>query len=212
MVVIGITGPTGVGKTTVLKVLAELGAAVVDCDETYHELLRTCRPMLDELRERFGGGIFGEDGLLRRKALGDIVFGRPEALADLNAITHRYVVRRVDEFLARAKEDGRPAAAVDAVALIESGLADRCDVTVAVTAGDGIRAERIMAREGISEEYARRRIAAQRPSSWYEARCAHTLRNAGSKEELEEAARSLFLSIIPKEEIEIWKKRPPRSR
>ncbi len=212
MVVIGITGPTGAGKTTVLNVLAEFGAEVADCDALYHNMLESDESMLGELKIRFGEGVFGADGTLRRKALGDIVFGDPSALADLNAITHRYVVRRVDGFLARAKEEGRPAAAIDAVALIESGLAERCDVTVAVTADDELRLRRIMAREGISEEYARRRIAAQWPSSWYEARCAHTLRNAGSKEELEAAARSLFLSIIPKEEMEIWKKRPPRSR
>lgn len=201
MVVIGITGPTGAGKTTVLNVLARLGAAVIDCDALYHRMLLSCRPMLDELRGRFGSDIFGEDGLLHRKVLGNIVFGDPEALRDLNAITHRHILRELDALIARAEGEGRPAAAVDAIALLESGLGRRCDVTVAVTADDGLRAGRIVAREGISEEYARKRLAAQKPSAWFEERCDRVLRNDGSREELEDRALALFSSIIPKEEL-----------
>ncbi len=200
MVVIGITGPTGAGKTTVLNVLAQFGAKIVDCDALYHKMLEHDESMLGELKIRFGDGIFGADGTLRRKALGDIVFGDPRALADLNAITHRHILRELDALIAKAKEAGRPAIALDAIALIESGLADRCDVTAAVTADDELRARRIMDREGIPEEYARKRIAAQKPSAWFEERCDHTLRNDGPKAELEEKARALFSTIIPKEE------------
>lgn len=200
MVVIGITGPTGAGKTTVLNVLAEFGAVIVDCDTLYHRMLETDQKMLAELKNRFGDGIFGKDGILRRKALGDIVFARPDALADLNAVTHRHILRELDALIAKAKEEGRPAIALDAIALIESGLGARCDVTVAVTADDELRVRRIMDREGIPEEYARKRVAAQKPSAWFEGRCDHALRNDGSKAELEEKARALFSTIIPKEE------------
>ncbi len=201
MIVIGITGPTGAGKTTVLNVLTQFGAEIVDCDAVYHKMLKNDIKMLSELRNRFGNDIFGEDGQLRRKALGDIVFGHPEALSDLNAITHRYILRELDGLIEHAKWEGRPAVALDAIALIESGLAARCDVTVAVTADDEVRVGRIMDREGISEEYARKRAAAQKPSAWFEARCDHTLRNDGSREELEKKARALFSTIIPKEEL-----------
>ncbi len=200
MVVIGITGPTGAGKTTVLNVLKEMGGAVADCDAVYHQLLRTSAPMQSELKSRFGREIFDENGGLRRKALGAIVFGDQAALADLNAITHRHIVAELERFIARARTEDRPAAALDAIALLESRAGDLCDVTVAVTARPEARVRRIMAREGISEEYARSRTAAQKPSSWFEERCTYILRNDGGREAFESQARALFEHIIVKED------------
>ena len=197
MKIIGITGPTGAGKTTALDALTALGATVIDCDRVYHDLTANSRPMLNELRRRYGDGIFDEMGVLQRKELGAIVFSDEKALADLNAITHRYVSRAVEEAIDRAREEGRPAVAVDAIALLEGGLAARCDCTVAVTAPDEVRVGRVMARDGISEEYARMRINAQKPSSYFEERCDYTLRNAGSdRQAFFREARALFEEII----------------
>ena len=201
MIVIGITGPTGAGKTTVLNVLRELGGAVADCDGVYHELLSTSVPMREELAARFGPEIFDENGDLRRKELGAIVFGDPDALADLNAITHRHIVSELERRIAPAEGEGRPAIALDAVALLESGAGTLCGTTIAVTAPEELRVRRIMAREGIGEDYARARVKAQKPSAWFEERCAHTLRNDGEKASLEEQARELFKSILCKEDL-----------
>ena len=201
MIVIGITGPTGAGKTTVLNVLRELGGAVADCDGVYHELLSTSIPMREELAARFGPEIFDENGDLRRKELGAIVFGDPDALADLNAITHRHIVSELERRIAQAEGEGRPAIALDAVALLESGAGTLCGTTIAVTAPEELRVRRIMAREGIGEDYARARVKAQKPSAWFEERCAHTLRNDGEKASLEEQARELFKSILCKEDL-----------
>ncbi len=201
MIVIGITGPTGAGKTTVLNVLRELGGAVADCDGVYHELLRASVPMREELAARFGPGIFDENGDLRRKELGAIVFSDPDALADLNAITHRHIVSELERRIAQAEGEGRPAIALDAVALLESGAGTLCGTTIAVTAPEEVRVGRIMAREGIGEDYARARVRAQKPSAWFEGRCAHTLRNDGKKASLEEQARELFKSILCKEDL-----------
>lgn len=201
MIVIGITGPTGAGKTTVLNVLRELGGAVADCDGVYHELLSTSVPMREELAARFGPGIFDENGDLRRKELGAIVFGDPDALADLNAITHRHIVSELERRIAQAEGEGRPAIALDAVALLESGAGTLCGTTIAVTAPEELRVGRIMAREGIGEDYARARVKAQKPSAWFEERCAHTLRNEGEKASLEKQARELFKSILCKEDL-----------
>ncbi len=195
--VIGLTGPTGAGKTAALRALEELGAVVLDCDALYHELTRTCAGMLDELRGRFGDGIFDTDGALKRKALGGIVFRDKAALADLNAITHRYVLEAVEERLERAGAQGRRVMAVDAIALFESGLAAKCGVTVAVTAPDEARVRRVMARDGVPEAYARARVAAQRPCAWFEARCDHTLRNDGDDPAAFYAqARAFFSKLI----------------
>lgn len=201
MTVIGITGPTGAGKTTVLNVLSDMGGAVADCDAVYHELLFTSAPMQNELKTRFGGAIFDENGHLRRKALGAIVFEDKTALADLNAITHRHVVAELKRLIARAEAQGRPAVALDAIALLESGAGELCDVTIAVTARPEVRVRRIMAREGIPEEYARARAAAQKPDAWFEAHCTYVLRNDGTQAELEAGARRLLAQILYKEDI-----------
>ena len=197
MKVIGITGPTGAGKTTALGALERLGGRVVDCDAVYHELLTSSEPMRRELWTRFGSEVFREDGTLDRKALGAVVFENEQALADLNAITHKYVGLAVDEFLENARQEGVRAVAIDAIALIESGIADRCHCTVAVTAPDEVRVRRIMAREGISEEYARLRVGAQKKEDWFRANCTYVLFNdCADAETFQARALALFQKII----------------
>ena len=191
-----------------LNVLAELGGAVVDCDAVYHELLQTSISMQDELRTRFGAEIFDETGGLRRKELGAIVFEDPGALDDLNAITHRHIIAELDGLIAQAEGEGRPAIALDAIALLESGVGKRCDVTVAVTARSEVRVGRVMAREGVSEEYARKRVSAQKPETYFEQHCDHVLRNDGSREALETQARALFSALISKEDMKMEEKTP----
>lgn len=169
--VIGITGPSGAGKTTLLNLIREKGGLVLDCDKIYHELLISDRDMLRALEARFPG-VF-RDGRLDRKALGAIVFSDPGALKDLNAITHGAVKREV----LRQLETAPKLAAIDAIALFEGGLGPLCDVTVAVTAPPEIRIKRLMARDGICEDYARSRVAAQHTDDWFRRRCHRVLTN-----------------------------------
>ena len=153
--------------------------------------------MRAELRQRYGGEVFGSDGMLNRKALGAIVFEDKQALDDLNQITHKYVGLAVDEVIDIARQDGILAVAIDAIALIESGISDRCTCTVAVTAPDEVRVKRIMAREGITEEYARLRISAQKKENWFREHCDYVLVNdCASAEEFEAKARALFEDIL----------------
>lgn len=202
MTVIGITGPSGAGKTTVLGVLEELGAAVIDCDALYHKLLREDAALLGRIRERFGPAVFDVEGDLDRKALGNVVFHDPAALAELNKLTHAAILAALDRLLAQAEREGRPAAAIDAIALVESGAAERCAVTVAVTAPADVRVKRLMAREGVSEDYARARVEAQRPDRFYEEHCDYVLRNDGLRSECRRQARDLFNTILhPKEDV-----------
>ena len=173
--VIGITGGTGCGKTTLLEAIAAAGGLVLDCDAIYHGLLETDGEMLCAIENRFPGTV--EGGILQRKKLGAIVFSDEEALLDLNRITHSAVKKEVQRRLAA----GPKLAAIDAIALFEGGLAELCDVTVAVCAPLEDRVKRIMLRDGISEDYARARIAAQRDDSWFRERCDFVLENTGTK-------------------------------
>ena len=196
MTIIGITGPTGAGKTTALNELEKLGGVIIDCDAVYHELLKSNTALQNELENRFGV-LTDENGVFDRKKLGAVVFHDPAALADLNAIAHRHVVAAVKDILAQAEERGVPIAAIDAIALFESGLADLCRATVAIIAPPEIRVERIMAREGISREYAQSRVNAQNPEEFYTSRCQHTLRNdCASAAEFGARAEALFRTIL----------------
>jgi len=197
MFIIGITGGTGSGKTTVLGVLKEFGARVIDCDALYHDMLETNRAMLGEIEARFPGVI--QNGVLDRKALGRIVFADEKALADLNAITHRYVVEEVDRLLAQWREENVSVAAIDAIALIESGLGERCDVLIGVTAPEEVRVRRVMERDGGSEEYARMRVAAQKPASFFIENCDCVLEsNAPTSDEFRQRCRAFFTEMLSK--------------
>ena len=131
--IIGITGGTGCGKTTLLSAMEESGGLVLDCDAIYHELLSSDPSLLAAIEARFPGTV--ENGELQRKKLGAIVFSDERALLDLNAITHNAVKAEVLRRL-----EGKPKlAAIDAIALFEGGLAELCHMTVAVTAPEASR-------------------------------------------------------------------------
>ena len=172
--IIGITGGSGSGKTTLLNLIRERGGLVLDCDAIYHELLKTDESMLRSIENRFPGTV--TDNQLNRKKLGSIVFVDEKALLDLNAITHAAVKQEV----LRRLEEAPRLAAIDAIGLFEGGLAELCDVTVAVTAPASMRVQRLMAREGISEEYAKKRIAAQHEDPWFREKCDYVLENDGT--------------------------------
>ena len=195
MKVVGLTGGSGTGKSTALGVLAEMGAVTIDCDVIYHELLEAGGAMLDDIEARFPGVVVG--GKLQRKALGQIVFRDPIALANLNAITHGHVCRVVDEELKALAECGTELVAIEAIALIESGLGERCDVVIGVLAPLEARAQRITAREGIDPDYAKRRIESQKPDVFFRAHCDHIIENDyPSPAAFLEACRGLFEQLV----------------
>ena len=189
MLTIGVTGPTGAGKTTLLRAAEARGAMVLDCDEIYHGLLARCPEMLDEIEARFPGSV-ENGGLLDTKKLGKLVFDDPQALADLERITHRHVRQEVEK---RLEACDAPFAVIDAIGLVESGLCKLCDETICVTAAPYARMRRIMKREGVSRDYARARIRAQKPDRFYIENCSHHIENNyPSVEAFYEAAGALL--------------------
>ena len=173
--ILGITGGTGCGKTTLLRCIAEQGGLILDCDAIYHELLKTDKTLLNAIEARFPGCV--DNGVLQRKKLGNLVFSDEKALNDLNQITHRAVKAEVE----RRLEEKPALAAIDAIGLFEGGLAALCDVTVAVTAPEEARLRRLMARDGIDRDYAKRRIDAQKSPDWFRKQCDYCLENAGTQ-------------------------------
>ena len=173
--ILGITGDTGSGKTTLLNIIREQGGLVLDCDAIYHQLLKTDKALLQAIEDRFPGVV--DSGGLDRKKLGAIVFSDEAALLELNRITHGAVKKEV---LCKLKTAPK-LAAIDAIGLFEGNLAELCQVTVAVTAPAEMRVQRLMARDGISEDYAKKRIAAQHSDDWFREKCDIVLENDGTE-------------------------------
>ena len=187
--ILGITGGTGCGKTTLLNCIAERGGLILDCDAIYHDLLRTDPALLSAIEARFPGSV--ENGALQRKKLGNLVFSDEKALEDLNAITHGAVKAEV---LRRLSEKPR-LAAIDAIALFEGGLAALCDITVAVTAPEEARIQRLMVRDGIGRDYAKRRIAAQKSAEWFRERCDYCLENNGTQADFQKTCLAFLRKL-----------------
>jgi len=197
-IVIGITGGTGCGKTTALKAIQNnMNGLIMDCDRIYYELLMEDPSLLEAIENRFPGCV--ENNQLNRKKLAGIVFSDPEALADLNKITHGAVKKEVLRRIENAP--GGVPLAIDAIELFDGGLAEFCDVTVAITAPEENRIARLMTRDNITREQATARIRAQKPESYFREKCDYVLENNGSQVDFQRKCFAFFenLSILKKD-------------
>lgn len=162
MIRLGIIGGSGTGKTTVSELFKKEGVDIIDGDKAARIVVEPGKPALFEIAEYFGKEYINSDGTLNRRRLGNYVFSNPEELLMLNKITHKYITEYFNEYIDNC---GKDMIGIDAAALIESGV--RCDYIIAVTADRDIRTKRIVKRDGITEEEAKKRIDSQKNDEFY---------------------------------------------
>ncbi len=175
--VVGLTGQSGAGKTTVCKVFEENGFAVVNCDLISRQVTEKESPCLSQLAECFGKDIIRPDGTLDRRKLGNIVFGNRELLYQLNGICYPYITYQIVERLKAFKESGQRYVLLDAPTLFESRADDFCDLIISVTADKESRLKRILERDGITEEQALKRFASQHTEEFFRNRSDYIIIN-----------------------------------
>ncbi len=190
---IGLTGKTGAGKSTVSRYLKEKGAYVIDGDIVAREILVDNPELLNTLAEKFGIDIF-EDGVLNRKKLAQKAFATPENTTLLNSIMHPAINDKIQREANEAFKNHN-VVIVDAAAIIESGYADTCDKLIVVTAPEEIRKERVMKRDNISEKDAMIRINGQKNDDFYFSKADYIIKNYepfSLKNELVEIIKNIF--------------------
>ena len=196
MITVGITGRSGCGKSTVTACFAARGVPVADADQISRQVLQPGSPVLAQLSARFGGDILSGEGVLDRRLLADRAFATPEGKADLDAITHPAIVRRIEAARQAAQAAGSPLFVIDGAVLVGSVIDGIWDRLIVVTAPYEVSVARIVARDGIRPEMARRRLDAQLPESALAARADFLLANDGTQEQLRRQAGALAARLL----------------
>jgi len=199
----GLTGGIASGKSTVARILEELGAQVIDADRVGHELLRRSNPVHRQVVARFGDEILRPDGEVDRGRLGSMVFADPEKLRQLSAIVHPSLIARVDELAAelRARHPGA-VILVDAAVIYEAGVADRFAKILVAWCRPEQQIERLIAKTGLSHQDALRRVASQIPSEEKRRRADYVIDCSGSLAETRTQAEALYPEIKRLAEVE----------
>lgn len=187
MLIIGLCGGSGSGKSIVAEYFSKYNVPSIDADAVYRDLLYPGSDLMKKLIAEFGSDIANEDGKLDRKRLSEIVFsdsGRLAALPKLNAITHTAIISETEKRILKLGSLGHKAVIFDAPQLFESNFDKKCDLIIGVGADSEIRLKRIMERDGISKEAAMRRIGSQLDDDYIRERSDYFLMNNTSKEDL----------------------------
>lgn len=177
MKIIGLTGLTGAGKSTVAQKLMAYGCYHIDADKVAREVINNNVNVKNKLKKRFGNDVINADGTTNRPLLASRAFADEESTNALNEITHPAVIEEIKSIIKDMEEVGYRGIIIDAIALFESGLDSLCDFNVTVIAPKEIRLERIMKRDNITKEKALERINAQKDESFFTSRADFVLWN-----------------------------------
>ena len=196
--IIGLTGPSGAGKTLFSFFLCAKGCPCINADELYHSMLIPPSILLDAIRREFGDEFFNENGELDRKALGKFVFSSKEKLELLNATVLPLVIEKMQKIANDYEKNGAKLLVIDAPTLFEAGYDKSCDITVSILAPENIRVERISERDEISIDDAVLRTNAQKDDSFYYERSDRIIINDSTEDALKEKANALICELLGK--------------
>lgn len=194
--IIGLTGKTGSGKSTVSNMLRDMGFFVCDADKIARQVVEKGSPLLEKLSDEFGEDIINSDGTLNRSKLAEKAFATKERTEKLNSLMHPAILEKSFAEMQSALNSGYKAAFYDAAALYESKADKLCDKTVCVHAPAEVRLERIIKRDDLTTEKALERMNAQNPDSYYSSKADFMIDNSPDKnlsEQVKELIRQLGL-------------------
>lgn len=192
MKIIGITGRSGCGKSSVTRFIAAQGYPCIDADAVAREVLEPGSPCIKQLQKVFGSDIVDGSGTVQRRLLADRAFATAEGTARLTDITHPEILHRIDLRLQQARDAGAALAFVDGAVIVGTPFADRCDLLVVVTAPYEESVARICSRDGIAPAMARRRLDAQTPEQTLLQYADFVLENNDTPERLLQRAQDLL--------------------
>ena len=196
MLVIGLTGGFGSGKSTVAGMLRELGARVLDADKVGHQLYQPGTPVFEEVVQAFSRGILNQEGEVDREKLARKVFGNPEALRKLNAITHPRIAQRVEAVLEGGRREGVKVAVLEAALLLEAGLTSQVDQVWVTQASEARVKERLRASRGLAGEEIEARLACQMPVEEKAKRARVVIDTDGTLAQVREEVERLWQKLV----------------
>ncbi|MBQ8435178.1 MAG: dephospho-CoA kinase [Oscillospiraceae bacterium] len=177
VMIVGLTGQTGAGKTHVSSIFAQKGFSVINADSISRIVVEKGKPCLAEICEFFGEEILCEDGTLNRALLGKVVFSDKSRLELLNSIIYPYITAEILSTIRRLSDEGRKLILLDAPTLFESRTDDFCELIISVVSNEKIRLERIMKRDGISHENALQRMQSQLEEEFFKKNSDFIIKN-----------------------------------
>lgn len=196
MKIYGLTGNIGTGKSTVAKILKNLGANIIDADQIARDVVKPSKPAWNQIVDHFGKEILNPDSTINRKKLGEIVFRDKSKREELNKITHPYILEEIKSWVSESKKTGRPVSFIEAALLKQdSKLGNMLDGVIAVTADRKKQIERIKKRDQITESEAQSRIRSQVMNSEKIEGADFVIINNSNIEELEKEVSHLWNKI-----------------
>jgi dephospho-CoA kinase len=195
MLVVGLTGGIGSGKTTVAGMFEKLGAVIIDADRIAHELQEPGQPLFEAIVSTFGPGVVGGDGRIDRRRLGAVVFADRQARSRLEGIMHPAIVAECERRIQQAAARGAATCLLDAALLLESGKHGRFDAIILVNAGEATRLDRLMAQRRLGREEAVQRIRSQMPSEEKVRHANFVIENDGTLEETEQQVKAVWRQL-----------------
>jgi dephospho-CoA kinase len=190
---IGLTGNIATGKSTVARMLADLGAEAIDADRVTRAVMRAGTPVHAAIVEAFGPKVLAAGGEINRQRLGEIVFADPAALARLEAIVHPATIAAIDRRVAASPAE---VIVVEAIKLIEAGMADGCDAVWVTTCRPEQQIDRIMSTRDLSRAEAQRRVQAQPPQAEKIARADVVIDTSGTLAQTQRQVREAWARLI----------------